>query len=259
MPTGLICLSALRHISTGAAAILDRYPPDQAVWAPVTSFKQFYHTLCWGNFADLDLHLLESFEPTDRIALLEELHRYHEYLRRQRARVNTFHHAYRHWLDERERELPREYVERLRHWRRRFGAFAYFHITGLATRSGFQHFMADPAGHMAAFEQAFAALAQQEAEFWQSGADAGWFAGERRDEHTGLSAQIEQALSVLELPAHASLTEIRRAYRRRAKMLHPDWQGEKRSAQMVALNGAYQLLCKYHRLAAAESRSHRNE
>ncbi len=195
----------------------------------------------------------------DRAALLEELHRYHEYLRRQRERVNRFHHAYRDWLYERECELPGEYAERLRHWRRRFGVFAYARITSLVTRSGFQQFMTDPAGRMAAFEQAFAELAQQEAEFWQSGADAGWFSGGRRDEHAGLSAQIEQALSLLELPAQASLTEIQRAYRRRAKMLHPDWQGEKRSAQMAALNGAYQLLCQSYRSATVESRGHRNE
>jgi len=256
LPTEQVCLSALRHISPRAAAILDRYSPDRAVWAPATSFRRFFHTLCWGDFADLDLGLLESFDPTDRAALLEEFHRYHEYLRRQRERGNRFHHAYRDWLYERDREVPGEYAERLRHWRQRFGAFAYFHITGLATRSGFQQFMTDPAGHMAAFEQAFAELAQQEAEFWQSGAAAGWSSGERRDVPAGLPAHIEQALSLLELPAQASLTEIRRAYRRRAKMLHPDWHGEKRSAQMAALNSAYRLLRAYLGPAAAESRSH---
>ncbi len=258
MPNGLACLSALRQISTRAAAILDRYATDQAVWVPATSFSQFLHSLYWGDFADLDLRLLEGFDTADRIALLEELQRYHEYLRRQRERVDRFHSAYRAWLDEQWRSIPQEYAERLRQWRRRFGAVAYTRVTGLATGSDFQRFMTDPAGCMATFEQAFADLAQQQAEFWQSEADAGWYSGEHRSEHAKLSARIEQALSLLELPAHASLSEIRRAYRRQAKLLHPDWQGEKYLAQMVALNGAYQLLCKYHR-SATESRSRRHE
>ncbi len=259
MPTGLVCLSALRHISPGAAAILDRYAPDGVAWVPATSFARFVQTLCWGDFADLDLHLLENFDPADRDALLGELLRYHEYLRRQRERVDRFHHAYRDWLDEFGRALPQEYVGRLRDWRQRFGTLAYFRITGFATRGGFQQFMTDPAGHMAAFEQAFAELARQQSEFWDSGAEAEWFSGERRDERTGLPAQIEQALRILALSADAPLPEIRRAYRRQAKLLHPDWQGEKHSAQMAALNGAYQLLCAYHRPAAREGRSHRNE
>lgn len=259
MPTGLICLSTLRHISPGAAAILDRYAPDEVAWVPATSFAQFFHTLCWGEFADLELQLLESFDPVDRDALQGELVRYHEYLRRQRERVDRFHHAYRDWLDELGRALPQEYVARLHHWRRRFGTLAYLRITGLDARSAFQRFMADPAGHMAAYEQAFADLAQQQLKFWDSGAGAEWFSGESHDEQMGLPAQIEQALRILELPADAPLAEIRRAYRRRAKMLHPDWQGEKHAAQMAALNGAYQLLCAYHRPAVGRGRSHRNE
>lgn len=260
MPTGLVCLSALRYISARAATILDRYSPDQAgeqrLWVPASMFGQFIHTLCWGNFADLDLHLLDSLDPTDRIALQEDLYFYHEYLRRQRERVDRFHRAYQDWLDECERELPREYLERLRHWRRRYGVLAYFRITGLATRSGIQQFAADPERHMATFKRAFAELAQQQAGFWQSGTNAGYFSGGQGNEQAGLSAQIEQALSVLGLSASASFTEVRRAYRRRAKMLHPDWQGEQQTAQMAALNAAYQLLCKHHDSAAAESRSH---
>jgi hypothetical protein len=212
------------------------------------------HTLCWGNFTDLDLRLLESLDLADRTALLEELRRYHEYLRRQRERVDRFHQAYQDWITERERELPQAYLERLRHWRQRYGSFAYFRITGLATRSGFQQFVADPERYMAAFEQAFAELAQQQARFWQNRADAGWFSDEHRDEHAGVSVQIEQALRLLGLPAHAPFTEIRRAYRRRAKLLHPDWQGEQQTAQMAALNAAYQLLCKVYRPIAPESR-----
>ena len=259
MPTGLVCLSALRHISPGMAVILDRYAPGELDWVQATSFAQFFHTLCWGDFADLDLHLLESFDPADRDALLGELLRYHTYLRRQRERVDRFHHAYRDWLDELERALPQEYIGRLRRWRQRFGTLAYLRITGLATRSGYQQFMADPAGHMGAFEQAFAELAQQQSEFWASGAEAEWLSGERRDEQSRVPAQIAQALHILELPADAPLPEIRRAYRRRAKMLHPDWQGEKHSAQMAALNGAYRVLCAYHRSTVDEDRSHRNE
>lgn len=267
LPSEFVCLRALRHISIRAAAILDRYAQDPATWVPATSFNHFLHTLCWGNFADLDLRLLEGFDPADRTALLEELRRYHEYLFRQRERVDRFHRAYRSWLDERWRAVPRDYAERLHQWRRRFGATAFVRVTGLAAESDFQRFMTDPAGHMAAFEQAFAELAQQQAAFWRSGAETRWFAGAHGAERAGLSAQIEQALSVLELPEHAPLAEIQRAYRRRAKMLHPDWQGEKHSAQMAALNGAYQLLCEFHRLAAAErereweggSRSYRHE
>jgi hypothetical protein len=251
LPSGLVSLSALRRISPRAADILDRISADQTMWVPATMFSQFLHTLCWGNFADLDLDLLQRLDAEDRHALLEELRHYHQYLRCQRERVDRFHHAYREWLDGREREIPRECVGRLRHWRQRFGDLAYFRITGLATGSGFQKFMTDPAGHMARFERAFAELTQQQAEFRQSGVDDGWFFAGHGGERACWSTQIERALSFLGLPATASLTEIRQAYRQRAKMLHPDWQGEKHESQMVALNGAYELLRTYRRSATA--------
>lgn len=255
MSSELVCLGALRHISPRAAAILDRYAPDQAVWVPAMAFGRFFHTLCWGNFADLDLRLLEGVvDPADHRALVEELKRYHAYLRRQRERVERFQHAYRDVLDARERELPPEYGGRLRLWRQRFGAVVYGRITGLITASGVRRFLADPSGHMAAFERAFAACAQQQAAFWNGGADGGRFASAPGGDPAGMSAQIEQALSIVEVCADASLSEIRRAYRRRAKQLHPDWQGEQYAVQMVALNGAYHLLCTYHRAAATAAR-----
>jgi hypothetical protein len=257
LPTGQVCLGALRHISARAAAILDCYSSDQAIWVPATAFRQFMHTLCWGNFADLDLHLLEGIDPADRSALLEELRLYHEYLRRQRERVDRFHHAYRDWLDDRESRLPQAYLERLRYWRHHYGALAYFRITGLATRSGFQQFSADPQRLMAAFEQAFAELAKGHSHAWQQEDHAGWFSDEpHSDEQARLSLETEQALRLLGLSANAPFTQIRRAYRRRAKMLHPDWQGEKQTAQMAALNEAYHVLCEQYRSPAAENRSH---
>lgn len=263
LPTGLVCLSALRFISASAAAILDRYAPDQsgdqAIWVSATAFRQFMHTLCWGDFADLDLHLLERLDPTDRVALLEELHRYQEYLRRQRERVDRFHRAYHDWLDQRESHLPPAYLDRLRYWRRRYGSSTYFRITGFATRSGLQQFIADPEGHMAAFEQAWASLAEQQEAFWQSRVDAGWFSGGHRDDPAGLSEEIEQALRLLDLPAYAPFPEIRRAYRRQAKMLHPDWQGEQQTAKMSTVNAAYQLLCNVYCPIAPENRRKRDE
>ena len=39
------CLSALRGISAPAAAILDRYTHEQALWVPVAAFQQFLHSL----------------------------------------------------------------------------------------------------------------------------------------------------------------------------------------------------------------------
>lgn len=255
MPTGRVSLGALRRISPQAAAILDRYVADQALWVPATAFRHFFHTLCWGTFTDLDLHLLDGVvDPADRRALVEELQRYHAYLRRQRECVARFHHAYQDTLDARERELPAEYVERLRHWRERFGTLVYGRITGLTTGSGLQRFLADPAGQMAAFERAFAEYAQQQQAYWRNGADSGWPTGAQGDNPAGMSAQVEQALRILEVSADASLIEIRRAYRRRAKQLHPDWQGEQYAAQMVALNAAYQLVCTHHRAAVAAAR-----
>jgi len=220
-------------------------------WVPASAFRQFTNTLCWGNFADLDLHLLESLEATDRVALLEELRRYHEYLRRQRERVDRFHHAYRDWLDQRERELPPEYQERLHCWRLRYGSAAYFCITGLASRGGFQRFLADPEGHMAAYEQQFAELAKEQAYSWQTETNSGWFSDRHPgNEHDDVLAEIEQALRLLGVSANATLAEIRRAYRTRAKMLHPDWQGEERTGQMSSLNAAYHVLCKLYRREA---------
>jgi hypothetical protein len=257
MPTERVSLSVLRHISARAAAILDRYMPDKAAGIPAEAFRQFIYTLCWGNFADLDLHLLEGLAPPDRSALLEELRCYHDYLRRQRERVDRFHHAYRDWLDERESQLPREHLERLRHWRQRYGTYAYFRITGLSTKRGFQHFIADPAGCMAAFEQAFADLAKQRERerAWQEEAGAGWHSsGQYFDEQNSLSAQLEQALLQLGVSPGTTFAQIRQAYRTHAKKLHPDWQGENLTAQMAALNVAYELLCKFYRPIATESR-----
>lgn len=251
MSTRLVCLSSLRYISASAAAILDRYSPDragdQAVWVPAPIFEQFIHTLCWGNFSDLDLNLLESLDNADRIALQAELRAYYEYLRRQRQRVDRFHRAYRDWLDKRERELPRVYLERLRHWRQRYGPYTYLRITGLTTMSGFQRFMADPEGHMAVYEQWFAELAEEQTYTRQSETDAGWFSDRQPgDKHAGLLTEIEQALRLLGVSANATLAEIRQAYRTRAKMLHPDWQGEERTGQMASLNAAYHVLCKWY-------------
>jgi hypothetical protein len=251
MRSGFACLSALRYISARAADILDCYSPDQmgeqAAWVPAQAFMQFTHTLCWGSFADLDMSLLEPLAPDDRSALLEELRLYHEHLILQRQRVERFHHAYQDWLHQRESELPKEYLGRLQRWRRRFGAQAYFRITGLATRSGFHQFLADPEKHMAAFEQAFADLAQQQTQTWQKWTDAGQFSAWHLDEPAAVSAQVEQALRLLGLPAHVPFAEVKRAYRRRAKMFHPDLQGENMADQMVAVNAAYHLLCQHYR------------
>src|SRR6516165_10294498 len=101
MSSEYVCLSTLRGISAQAAAILDRYLEVQAIWVPVAAFKQFIHTLYWGNFADLDLHLLDGLDPGDRSTLIDELHTYNAYLQRQRERVSRFHQAYRRWLEER--------------------------------------------------------------------------------------------------------------------------------------------------------------
>ncbi|HLL80389.1 MAG TPA: hypothetical protein VKT25_12870, partial [Ktedonobacteraceae bacterium] len=100
------CLSTLRGVSARAAAILDRYCQEQSIWVEGAAFKQFMHTLHWGNFAELDLRLLDGLAPDDRGALLDELRAYHAYLRRQRERVAAFHHAYHRWLDERNGALP---------------------------------------------------------------------------------------------------------------------------------------------------------
>ena len=244
---GLVSLGALRQISPQAAAILERYLADEASCAPASAFRQFFHTLCWGNFADLDLSLLAGVDdPADHHALVEELRRYHAYLRRQRERVERFHEAYRGWLDACERELPAEYVERLRGLRRRFGSVTYGRITGLTTRSGLRRFVADPVGHMVAFERAFAECERQQAAHRQHAAGS----------DPGVTPQeIEQALTTLGVSAGASPVEVRRAYRHRAKLLHPDRQGERCAAQMVELNAAYHLVSTYHRAAAAARRS----
>jgi len=90
MSSEYVCLSTLRGISARAAAILDRYSQEQAIWVPVAAFKQFTHTLHWGNFADLNLHLLDGLDPDDCSDLNGELCAYNEYLHRQRERSTSF-------------------------------------------------------------------------------------------------------------------------------------------------------------------------
>ncbi len=250
MSSEYVCLSTLRGISTRAASILDRYSKEQAIWVPVASFKQFTHTLYWGNFADLDLGPLDGLDPDDRNELLDELRAYNEYLHHQRERVSRFHRAYRKWLEELDMELPLAYRERLRAWQQHYGSFDYFRITGLGTNSGFQRFITDPEVCMRKFEQAFAELADQRARerYWQAQGGADWWSslGHIHDgEH--VKSQIEEALYRLGLSRGVTFEEIRRAYRAQAKALHPDRQGKDSTAEMVALNRAYEMLHKYCR------------
>ena len=251
-----VCLSTLRGISARAAAILDRYSQSQAIWVQVAAFKQFIHALHWANFADLDLNLLDGLDPGDRSALIEELCAYNEYLHRQRERVSRFHRAYRQWLEERDRELPPEYRERLRAWQRRYGPYDYARITGLATNSGFQRFIANPEECMRAFERAFAELAEQREHerYWQAQAEADWWSNFGHMHDGGrMGTQLDEALRRLGLSSGATLAEIRQAYRAHAKALHPDRQGEDSTAQMVALNRAYETLRRFYRPAERET------
>jgi hypothetical protein len=250
MSSEYVCLSSLRGISARAAAILDRYSEEQAIWVPVATFKQFTHMLYWGNFADIDLHLLDGLDPGDRSALVEELHAYNEYLHHQRERVSRFHRAYRRWIEDRDRELPPEYQERLRSWQRRYGLYDYFRITGLGTNSGFRRFMSDPEACIRTFEQAFVELAEQRGRerYWQQQAEADWWSNVGPVQGSEpVRIQLEEALQQLGLTHGVTYTEIRRAYRVRAKALHPDRQGEDSTAQMVALNHAYETLRRFCR------------
>ena len=250
MSSEYVCLSTLRGISTRAAAILDRYSKEQAIWVPVAAFKQFTHTLYWGNFADLDLHLLDGLDPIDCRELQEELRAYNARLHRQRERVSRFHRAYRKWFEERDKELPLAYQERLRAWQQRYGLYDYLRITGLGTNSGFRSFLADPEECMRTFEQAFAELAEQRAHerYWQAQAEADWWSNSGSvhvSEPDG--TQLEEALQRLGLSHGVTFAEVQRAYRSHAKALHPDRQGEDSTAEMVALNRAYETLCRFYR------------
>jgi hypothetical protein len=255
MPNESACLSALRGISARAAAILDRSTYEQALWVPVAAFQQFLHALHRGRFEDLDLCLLDGFDGDDRCALLEELRAYHATMQRQRERVDRFHQAYHQWLDKRHSTLPPDYRERLRAWQRRYGLYDYYRITNLGTRSGFERFLADPEANMQAFEQAFLKLEEQrqrgrarqkQADWWASLGDTG--------EGGPVKTPVEEALHLLGLSRQASFSEIRRAYRVRAKALHPDHQGAEATAQMAALNRAYAYLRSFYRPVAPETR-----
>lgn len=252
------CLSTLRGVSARAAAILDRYADEQALWVPVAAFKQFLHTLHWGSFEDLDCGLLEGLDGEDRAALLEELRSYNMALRRQRERVDRFHRAYRRWLDRQHEMLPPVYRERLRSWQQRFGPYDYFRLTGLGTQSGLARFLADPEGCISAFEQAFIELEERRVRerARQRRAKADWWASVELGEEGGpVSSPVEASLNVLGLSGGASFTEIRRAYRARAKSLHPDRQGMASTEQMAELNRAYTYLRGIYRAAAPETRS----
>ncbi|GAC1350857.1 MAG: hypothetical protein NVS3B14_11620 [Ktedonobacteraceae bacterium] len=253
-----VCLSALRGISAQAASILDRYSHERAIWVPVASFKQFTHTLHWGKFEELDLHLLVGLDPGDRSALLDELRAYNAHLRCQRERVNRFHRAYHQWLDERNQELPPECRERLRAWQQRYGTFDYYRITGLGIKSGIQRFLADPEECMRTFERAFAALEEQRLfeRLQQEEAEANWSGWWKNQAHRNGYAptQLEEALRLLGLPAGATLAEIRRAYHACAKAAHPDRQGAASTERMAALNRAYAYLRWFYRSAGPEMR-----
>jgi len=97
-------------------------------------------------------------------------------LRRQRERVNAFHHAYHRWLDARNGALPPVYRERLQYWQKRYGLYDYHRITGLGIKSGIQRFLADPEGCMRTFERAFAELEDQRRleRLQQAEAEAHW-------------------------------------------------------------------------------------
>lgn len=251
------CLRALGGISAQAAAILDRYTEEQAMWVPAAAFQQFLHTLHWGTFEDLDLSLLDGLGEDDRGTLLEELHAYHTTMQDRRLRVDRFHHAYHEWLDKRHAVMPPGYREHLRVWQRRYGMYDFYRITGLLTKSGLERFLADPETNMQAFAQAFIDLEEQrlresarqqqaEADWWASfgGASAG----------ESVNAAVEEALRVLGLSEASSLSQIRAAYRLRAKALHPDRRGAESTKQMVALNRAYAYLRSYFRLATTQRR-----
>lgn len=259
MPDECACLSTLRGISARAATILDGYAGKEALWVPVAPFQQFLHTLHWGGFEDLDCRLLEGLDDEDRTALLEELRAYNAALRRQRERVDRFHNAYRRWLDRQHELLPSIYRERLRSWRQRFGPYDYYLVTGLGTQSGLLRFLADPEGCMNAFEQAFNELEERHRQerAWQKQAETDWWASVAQSEEGGwVSSPVEAALNVLGLSQAASFAEIRRAYRARAKTLHPDRQGTETTEQMAALNRAYTYLRSiYHTCAPGARRS----
>ena len=252
------CLSALQGVSARAAAILDRYADEQALWVPVAAFKQFLHTLHWGNFEDLDCRLLEGLGDEDRAALLEELRAYNAGLRRRRERVDRFHSAYHRWLDRQHETLPPAYRERLRSWRQRFGPYDYFRVTGLGTQSGLARFLADPEGCMRAFAQAFIELEERRVRerVRQRQAEADWWASVEQGEEGGpVRSPVEVALNLLGLSRGASFAEIRRAYRARAKALHPDRQGMASTEQMAALNRAYTYLRGIYHATAPGTRS----
>jgi DnaJ-like protein len=263
MPDERACLSALRGISARAAAILDRYKHEQILWVPVAAFQQFLHALHWGEFEELDLHLLDGLDGDDRGALIDELRAYHAYLRRQRMRVNRFHHAYHQWLDERHSELPSAYREQLRGFRQRYGSYDYFRITGLATNGGMQRFLADPEGCLRHFEQAFAELEEQQRleRLRQAEAEANWWSNLDSHDKSGsyygnghTPSQLEEALHVLGLSPGASLAEIQHAYRAHAKAAHPDRQGAGSTERMAALNRAYAYLRRWYRSSEPKMR-----
>ncbi len=252
MPDEFICLSVLRGISTRAAAILDRYSQEHAVRVPAVAFRQFMHRLCWDDFDRLDLRVLDGLEPDDRTALSEELRAYNLHLRRQRERVNRFHEAYARWHEERQQHLPPDCREQLRLWKQRYGSYEYYRVTGLTTRTGYDRLFGDLTGCMQEFKCAFNELEKQLAfeRLQQEQAKANWWADNQQNEtDSPARARLEEALRRLGLSREASLSEIRKAYRAKAKALHPDRQGEGSTEQMAALNRDYAFLCQFYRSA----------
>ncbi len=94
--------------------------------------------------------------------------------------------------------------------------------------------------------------------YWREQAEADWWSSfSSIHDREGVGVQLEEALQRLGLSHGVTFAEIRRAYRASAKALHPDKLGEDSTAQMVALNRAYETLCRFYH--ATEPGSSRNE
>src|SRR5581483_2631477 len=70
----------------------------------------------------------------------------------------------------------------------------------------------------------------------------GWQGARRVRQYRGLAMPLKNYYAILEVPRHATLTQIKQSYRRLARLYHPDLNKQIHDDRIKQLNEAYDVL-----------------